>query len=271
MTATTMPASPVTQTPLSYRKSVDWLRGPQLDALRNAYSRSMSLSDERGFEYWAGLHGLPLPMYCQHHTELFLPWHRAYLYFFELTLKDLNPVVSLPWWDWTSPLAHQRGLPSAYTEENGNDNPLIGGTISPLARAQADPQRPAPRLTFRQPEDPRLLPRRDTVEWILDLGDFLDFSQQIEQVHDDVHVWIGGTVAEIPYAAYDPIFWAHHAMIDRLWRLWELRHPTAGVPRSLLRNALPPFPITVADTLSTTGLGYDYAAFSSRTVLGGRP
>jgi tyrosinase len=102
------------------------------------------------------------------------------------------------------------------------------------------------------------------------LGDFLDFSQQIEQVHDDVHIWIGGTVADVPYAAYDPIFWAHHSMIDRLWRLWQLRHPTAGMPSSLLRKALRPFPITVADTVSTTTLGYDYSVFSSRTILNGQ-
>jgi tyrosinase len=273
MTTMTMPASAVIQAPLSYRKSVEWLRGPQLAALRRAYAASMSISDERGFGYWAGLHGLPLPMYCEHHTDLFLPWHRAYLYFFELTLKDLEPTVSLPWWDWTSSAAHQWGMPEAYTKDSGDGrpNPLTGGEISELARRQGDARHPAPERTFRLPDEPLRLPRRGLVEDILDLGDFLDFSQQLEQIHDDVHVWIGGTVAEIPYAAYDPIFWVHHSMIDRLWRLWQLRHPTAGVPHSLLRTALPPFPITVADTVSTTALGYDYAVFSSRTIIGGEP
>ena len=275
MTAMTMPARAVTQAPLSYRKSVDRLRDPQLEALRQAYSMSMALSDERGFEFWAGLHGLPLPMYCEHHTDLFLPWHRAYLYFFELSLKDLVPTVSLPWWDWTSFAAHQRGLPASCTEQDGaggESNPLAGGTISALARSQgADAGLPAPERTVRSPDDPGLLPTRQHIGDLLDLGDFLDFSQQLEQVHDEVHVWVGGTVAEIPYAAYDPIFWAHHSMIDRLWRLWQLRHPTAGVPSSLLHLALRPFPITVADTLSTTSLGYDYAVFSSRTVIGAQP
>jgi tyrosinase len=227
----------------------------------------MSLSDERGFDYWAGIHGLPLPMYCEHHTELFLPWHRAYLYFFELTLKDLDRTVSLPWWDWTSPLAHQWGIPSAYVDW-GDGNPLAGAAIGPSVQAQRDGSQQAPGRTFRQPDASRRLPTPETVEWMLNLGDFLDFSQQIEQVHDDVHIWVGGTVADIPYAAYDPIFWAHHSMIDRLWRLWQLRHPTAGMPNSMLRMALTPFPITVGDTLATTVLGYDYSVFSSRTVLG---
>ena len=84
-----------------------------------------------------------------------------------------------------------------------------------------------------------------------------------------MHVWVGGTMAEIPLAAYDPVFFAHHTMIDRVWRLWQLRHPTAGVPGDLLDEALPPFNITVAQTIDVTSLGYDYASFSSRPRLAG--
>jgi tyrosinase len=64
----------------------------------------------------------------------------------------------------------------------------------------------------------------------------------------------------IATAAYDPIFWAHHCMIDRLWYLWQLRHPGASVPARLRHRALAPFPITVRETLEVTALGYDYAA-----------
>ncbi|MBV9870351.1 MAG: tyrosinase family protein, partial [Frankiaceae bacterium] len=47
-----------------------------------------AINDERGYQYWAGIHGLPLPNSCQHGTILFLPWHRAYLYLFEQYLLD---------------------------------------------------------------------------------------------------------------------------------------------------------------------------------------
>ena len=67
-------------------------------------------------------------------------------------------------------------------------------------------------------------------------------------------------MGSIPTAAYDPLFWAHHCMIDRLWYLWQLRHPGASVPWPLLGKALAPFPITVRDTLDISQLGYDYAA-----------
>jgi tyrosinase len=258
-----------TQAPLSYRKNVAMLRGPQLAALRSAYRASMNLRDDRGWWRWAGIHGLPLPTYCQHHTELFLPWHRAYLYFFELSLKRFEPTVTLPWWDWTSSASHQIGLPRAYTEQADGDqpNPLARGPIDPAARLPGDP--PPPAWSSRYPDDPAKLPSSGQIAELLDHGDFLDFQQQLEAFHDDVHIWVGGTVSEIPFAAYDPIFFAHHVMIDRIWRLWQLRHPTVLAPADLLDEALDPFNITVRQTLSVNALGYDYGSFSSRVVLGG--
>ena len=87
---------------------------------------------------------------------------------------------------------------------------------------------------------------------------------QLEDLHNQVHVWVGGTMSEIPLAAFDPVFWAHHTMIDRLWALWQLAHPGAGVGSVPLNHPLGPFPtLTVAHTLSTTALGYDYAAATS--------
>lgn len=269
MTVATLPAQQIVQAPLSYRKNVAMLREPQLAVVRRAFSASMQVGDDRGWLHWAGIHGLPLPMYCQHHTPLFLAWHRAYLYYFELTLKEYEPTVTLPWWDWTSAWSHQVGFPLRYSdaEADGQPNPLAaGGPIDPLAQQQGGAGAPA--NTSRNPGDPASLPTAAQISELLSRGDFLDFQQQLEAYHDDVHVWAGGTMAEIPFAAYDPVFFAHHVMIDRLWRLWQLRHPTAGVPAGLLDEALPPFNITVAQTIDVNALGYDYASFSSRTLIG---
>jgi tyrosinase len=159
------------------------------------------------------------------------------------------------------------GLPQVYGRDAVPDlNPLAGGRINDLARAQGGPGSPA--RTSRIPDSPWRLPTAARVSWLLGLGDFLDFQQKLEQVHDFMHVWVGGTMAEIPFAAYDPTFFAHHAMVDRIWRLWQLRHPTAGMPPDLLDEALPPFNITVRQTVNVNWLGYDYASFSSRTTLG---
>ena len=39
---------------------------------------------------------------CQHGWEEFLSWHRAYLYGFEKALQDIDPSVTLPYWDWAA-------------------------------------------------------------------------------------------------------------------------------------------------------------------------
>jgi tyrosinase len=66
-------------------------------------------------------------------------------------------------------------------------------------------------------------------------------------------------MSAVPIAAYDPIFWAHHAMIDRLWYLWQISPRGVNPPSSLLDRPLPPFPMTVRDTLDIGRLGYGYA------------
>lgn len=242
------------------RPSVEGMTPTQLADFRRAVTGAMGIYDNRGWWYQAGIHGLPLPISCQHHNPLFLPWHRAYLYYFELALQDRVAGISIPWWDWTSAGSHQIGIPAAYTDPS-NNNPLTGSDIDPVAVQQAQQAGlpDAPSHTDRSPGSPSQLPTTSQVNNVLALADFSDFTTQLESIHDNVHVWVGGTMAEIPLAAYDPVFWAHHTMIDRLWRLWQLRHPTAGVPASLLNEALPPFPMTVKQTLSVTALGYDYA------------
>jgi tyrosinase len=117
--------------------------------------------------------------------------------------------------------------------------------------------------TLRDPDVPDELPRKATIDSILDAPTFEDFSIRLENVHGDVHVWAGGAMSQVPTAAYDPIFWAHHAMIDRLWYLWQMRHPGMDPAASLMQQVLTPFPMTVAQTLNIQNLGYEYAVQSS--------
>jgi tyrosinase len=290
--ATTVPS-------VSLRKSVATLTAADLASLRAAFTAVMAISDERGYQYFAGIHGLPLPGYCVHNDAagvlgnlqagpLFLPWHRAYLYFFEQALQDQVAGVTLPWWDWTTDPSQPSEIPDAYASEtvNGQPNPLYQGPIIAIPDAQweaavapgmmgerqqllqdtgVDPG-PLPAVTFRQPgalpASPPGLPTSTDVQNALNASNFVDFSQQVEQIHNSVHVWVGGTMSEIPVAAYDPLFYAHHTMIDRLWWLWQLQNPGADPPARYLTSALPPFAgpaAVVGGTLDANSLGYEYA------------
>jgi tyrosinase len=257
---------------LRYRRRVGSLSPGQLAILRRAFAAVLGISDERGYQYHAGIHGLPLPIGCDnaHGTPYFLPWHRAYLYFFERALRDQVRDAMLTWWDWrTVQLGADPGLPAAFRQRTTGDgpNPLFSVSINRVALEQGRRQGMAvPARTRRAPgKGPVSLPTRDEVAAVLKLHDFLDFTEQLEDLHNRVHVWVGGHMGMIPFAAYDPIFWAHHTMIDRIWRLWQLRHPNALPPAAILDQALPPFRMTVRQTLDVTALGYDYAE-STRSV-----
>jgi tyrosinase len=244
------------QVALRHRRDASRLTQGQLADLVHAVAGAQAINDDRGYQYWAGIHGLPLPVSCTHNSPLFCAWHRAYLYFFEKALQDIVPGVTLPWWDWTR--NQQQGIPPAYAaaETGGAPNPLFDSPIQPAGRRKADEER-----TWRKPPGPGgMLPSAKQVAAVLANPDFITFQDQLESLHGAVHMWVGGTMADISVAAYDPIFWAHHCMIDRLWYLWQLKHPGARMPPALIDRALPPFAMTVRQTLEITQLGYDYAA-----------
>jgi tyrosinase len=267
-----------------------------IDALRDAYSKMQKLSahDNRSWVYWGEYHGFNR-YDCWHHFStgpgqesdnphkypynLFLPWHRAYLHAFDNTVRDQNPQAILPWWDWTSDVSAQVGVPKAYSDPtvNGQPNPLAGG---PTPDMPGDPAR----MTRRFPGDPSELPswtktkteegqQLMAIDELLNLQQFIDFSAQLENIHDFVHPWaggidpsdpnVGGDMGMIPVAAFDPLFYAHHAMIDRLWYLWQLKHGVNNIPGAYLNQVLAPFSLTVAQVLDITALGYEYAGSSA--------
>jgi tyrosinase len=234
-------------------------------ALGDAYGEMQNLSptDNRGWVYWSQFHGFNR-YECWHHArvglpgggppfayDLFLPWHRAYLSFFDNAARDQDEDAILPWWDWTSDLSHQIGLPAAYTAGGPS---LESG---PVPEINGDPARG----TTRNPSNPADLPTYDQIygpNGLLERTDFRDFSNQLQDVHDGIHGWVGGDMGSIGTSAFDPVFWAHHAMIDRVWYQWQLKHGVNNIPPEYLDLAL--FPgYTVNQVLDVRALGYDYA------------
>jgi hypothetical protein len=107
---------------------------------------------------------LPLPIGCDnvHGTPYFLPWHRAYLYFFERALRYRVERAMLAWWDWRTGPQRPAQLPQAFRARtvHGQGNPLHSARVSRLALEQG---RRAGLLvgtrTRREPGDAALLPR----------------------------------------------------------------------------------------------------------------
>jgi len=260
------------------RKNLSNLNPEQLNSFRNAMEKMMKIRDERGYNHIAGFHGAP-DFYCWHHqrnrrtikrARLFLPWHRAYLKWFEDHLRDHNAGVTQCWWDWTAPLTRTGGIPKAYSEERiGNKrNPLYKFHIYvPRMNIPGMENISIDRDTFRDINWSIPLPTVDEIEKLYGIEDFGEFSDTLEDIHDNIHGWVGGTMSDILTAGFDPIFYTHHANIDRIWWIWQLRHGNSTMPLELLDVALPPFPYTVREVLNIYNLGYDYASLSSEIIL----
>jgi tyrosinase len=274
MSGTGTPTPQVPAGTLRWRRSVARLTPGQLRLLRDGIAAVKAIADDRGYNYFAGIHGLPLPVGCEnaHGSPYFLPWHRAYLYFFERAIRDRVPEAALAWWDWRTPAGQRSGIPAALAQRRVDNrvNPLYDAPIDPLARQQARSRGgdPGPR-TRRQPSNPGdlTLPTPEQIAELMQIRDFGTFSGILEGYHGQVHMWVGGSMTEVDFAAFDPIFWTHHTMVDRVWRVWQTRHPGAEPPTAILDHALPPFRMTVRQTLSVTALGYDYAAGTTSTAI----
>ncbi|SRR6266571_824532 len=256
-----------------YRLRVGAPNNPHMQRFRRAMAKIQAIRDKRGYNHIAGFHGEP-NWYCWHHqrnqknprvrARLLLPWHRAYLWWLEQALQDAMKVeadgVALPWWDWTT----QRGVPEAYAAETvgGEHNPLFDSHIRVSGATPVD------RFTTRDPGSPSGLPSAARVERLLSQTHFSTFSDGLESIHDSVHGWIGGDMESLEYAAFDPIFFAHHSMIDRLWYVWQVRHGVRNIPPGLLDMELIPFGKRVGDVLDVESLGYEYAASATEISLG---
>lgn len=71
--ATGTPRPQALATPLRYRRNIARLTPEQLALLRDGFRAVMDIGDDRGYGYFAGVHGLPLPVGCEnaHGTPFF--------------------------------------------------------------------------------------------------------------------------------------------------------------------------------------------------------
>ena len=56
----------------------------------------------------------------------------------------------------------------------------------------------------------------------------VDRECDFAEMHNKVHLYIGGLMMDVPTSSNDPIFWLHHCNIDRLYERW-LANPNADI------------------------------------------
>jgi hypothetical protein len=216
-----------------------------------------------------------------HFCWWFLAWHRAYISVTERKIRELSGDAGFtyPYWNWSS----DRRIPPAYAKAG-----------SPLAKAIRHARSRPPGLTdgevgYRQ-DDPVLkklgVLALGSKFFEAKTGDDIPFSfggiarPNPEEAYDNdalestphgpVHNYVGGggDMSDFETAGRDPIFFAHHGNLDRLWETWrgmpgnKATEPAVDAfqNHSFVFKWLDGAPIEVAmsDILDTTKLGYTY-------------
>ena len=217
-----------------------------------AYARAVEVlrtdagpGPERSWTHHTQVHGMrPDPAdglrnTCQHATWYFLPWHRMELFWFESICRSIitglpdiddetKQTWALPYWDYDRDGA--RALPFAFRSAtlDGRPNPLFevdrGPGINGGSERMTDDITtsrfwfPQTRFSSNQPALSSFGGFRTGFHH--PIGDF-PFGQLEGGPHNNVHGTIGGRMNNPNTAAGDPIFYLHHANIDRLWEVWR--------------------------------------------------
>lgn len=149
-----------------------------------------------------------------HQRSEFLPWHRWFLYVFETALQRVtdNCQMTVPYWDWERDAGNEWNADVFDADkfgrfECGRDagwrNPCTQRTFGEEAGGAGG------RRFSGEPELLSLITAEDT---------FRDFAPSLEgRPHSVVHQYVGGLMAN-SRSPTDPLFWLHHAQVDRCVR-----------------------------------------------------
>jgi Common central domain of tyrosinase len=161
----------------------------------------------------------------------FLAWHRQMLIRFEQRLQQVHASVFIPYWDWIA-------------------NPAPPAQISDPALLDS--------WSVDRDSDLNLMPSSADVEAVKARNRFTPFQLALETgPHNAVHRAIGGDMVT-GASPTDPLFYMHHANVDRLWYEWQERHPAQNPPN--MDEVLKPawLSVPVSSVVDRTNLPYSY-------------
>ncbi|MCF3130140.1 tyrosinase family protein [Streptomyces olivochromogenes] len=216
-----------------------------LDILRQR--SEVNENDPTGYAFQASLHnGSAGP--CEHQSDLFLPWHRAHLHYFEKLLQAADPPrtqnVTIPYWDWIS-----EQTPAKF----------------PLAFKKPGLKSPRSSQAAALPPDTLSIVTTETNQKEFagyPNGDLAGNAGRLERgPHDYMHgFYIGGAMGNPSTAAEDAIYFSFHAFIDLMWAEWQQRNgtPLLTSPDHVLRGFTTQPRNKVSDFTNTVDLDYEY-------------
>ncbi|CAI9294971.1 unnamed protein product [Lactuca saligna] len=188
-----------------------------------------------------------------HNSWLFFPFHRWYLYFYERILGKLinDPTFAIPYWNWDNPAGMT--LPAFFEDGNNRQeklqNPAFDAfrNTSHFAPAIVDldykgedsgaPSAKQININLTQMNSQMIRNAHDTRSFFG--GRYVAGNDPIPRgdksigsieagCHTAVHIWVGNSrtinnedMGNFYSAGYDPLFYVHHANVDRMWVEWK--------------------------------------------------
>ena len=252
------------------RKDASTLSPAEQTAFRNAVVR---LVEEGRYRQLVGDH---MDMSHNMHGSMgvvglyrFLAWHRRYLVEFERELQRIDGILrsgpsdklGVPYWRWKDPFpAWLADFLPAPDPKNGAPPPPRKNASPPSKPNASDVDIIVNQFAI---QDPGLPGQNEYTKFTFGLegwGRRPDGTAL--PAHNHGHAWIGGIMNNTSTSPTDPIFWLHHAEIDRLWQVWRQSHPNPAPPLTGSDRVMDPWPESYGQLLDVAALGYTYDSMS---------
>jgi hypothetical protein len=194
-----------------------------------------------------------------HNSWYFLAWHRAFLYFHERILQTFEGAdFRLGVWDWEAGTA----APRQYVDWAARyfECPLLlCGGLTPCLKDYL----PVSRINLQS--------------WLLPnfAGSSSDGGSAFDGPHTQIHNSTGSLLSDFSVAAAHPLFYAHHANIDRFWEYWRNHqsgqflddHGWLDSKFYFYDEESRPVYVCIRDLLDTERLGYFYERIPDRNLM----
>ena len=263
--------------PLRLRRNLKGMgrSDPDLEALR------IGIKKMRASGAWKRQIDLHADMHWLHHSSWrFLPWHRLQTLHMEKLIAKASGKAdfAMPYWDWSDDV-----LPVQFVNDDvlSHDGRECGVKESIAKFCVANETS----LTDRSKNDfstffgkPRAAdqPRdNDTPSGAQHFSGSCEWSG-----HNLIHSFIGGDMGVLETAPNDPLFWVHHANVDRTWAAWSADHSPSDYSDTWSVEQLAgyedpdhssPAAVAASSTIDTEALGYGYAIASKPPLSAARP
>ena len=157
-----------------------------------------------------------------HDGPAFLPWHRELCNRLEDLLREVDPELSLHYWDWTTDPRPALFTPQFMGSATGDaGSPLQdfesteGGGHTHIWRSVNRGAAGAPRLA----SDSNIVTAGDAD---LQPAQYHAFLRAAQEAHNAAHGYIGGSIGIQHFSFHDPFVFLIHSNLDRLWVMWQL-------------------------------------------------